>query len=61
MCMSAPKPQKMPTIVDTGGASDAELARRRKAAGAASMFKTTGGRSGDTSMGMVGAKTLMGQ
>lgn len=61
MCMSAPKPQKMPTIADTGGATDAERARRRKQAGYASMFKTGGGMRGDTSSGMVGSKVLTGQ
>ena len=61
MCMSAPKAPKMPTIADTGGATREEMGKRRKQAGYASMFKTSGGRGGDTSTGMVGAKALTGQ
>jgi len=48
-------------MADTGGATAEEQAKRRKQAGFASTFKTSGGMRGDTSSGMVGAKMLTGQ
>lgn len=60
MCMSPPKPPPLPTRVDTGGASEQERALRRRRAGQAALFRTEGGRLGDTSTPNVATTALLG-
>lgn len=61
MCMKSPKARQPPAAaIDTTDAQQAEVAMRRKRSGLASMFRSSGGRSGDQTTAPISVKTLLG-